>query len=123
MNFLTFWGLNDTAGCPAVIKIVGIRAAKDDYPEKVYYMTDYKNSLDYFTMDTSIKPYFKAYLNDNQLESLVGRYFMFNYEFVAYDPAHEDDYFDVEDNETIAVELYSVVEVESFRKQPLPGLV
>jgi len=114
MNFLSFWGLNDTAGCPAVIKIVGIEAATDEYPEKVYYVTESEASPDYFFMSTSIKPYFEAYLNDDQLESLVGRYFMFNYEFVAYDPAYEDDYFDVEDDENLAVELYSIVEVESF---------
>lgn len=114
MNFLFFWRLNDTDGCPAVIKIIGIGAAEDGYPEKVYYMTDFDDSPDCFFMSPSIKPYFEAYLHDNQLESLIGRYFKIDYEIIGYDPDRNDDYFDIEDDGSLAVELYSITEVESF---------
>lgn len=114
MNFLFFWRLNDTDGCSAVIKIIGIGHTEDEYPEKVYYVTESKDSPDYFFMSNSTKPYFEAYLHDNQLESLIGRYFKIDYEIVSYDPDRDDDYFDIEDSENLAIELYSIAEVESF---------
>ena len=114
MNFSFFWGLNDTDGCPSVIKIIGIRQAENDYPEKIYYATEPKDSPNYFFMHPSIKPYFEAYLHDNQFESLIGRYFKIDYEIVGYAPDRNDGYFDIEDDGNLAVELYSITEVDSF---------
>lgn len=114
MNFWFLYGLDNTAGSPAIIKITGIEPADEYCPEKVYYVTDYSDSPDYFLMSESAKPYFEAYLHDNQLESLIGRYFKIDFEIVGYDPENEDDYFDIQDDEDLAADLYSITEVDSF---------
>ena len=82
--------------------------------EKVYYVTDFNDSPDFFVIDNSTNPYFEAYLHDNQLESLIVRYFEIDYMIVRYAPDCEDDYFDIQDSKTLAIKLYGITEVDPF---------
>ena len=102
----------DVYGGPEIIFVLDISQDTEDDSPTLTYVNRHNLTPNSFYLDPDILTYFEDYISNNNIASLVGRYFRLNYEFVSFDPNTDDraSFYDVDDG-CVAVRLYDITEI------------
>lgn len=101
------------------IQIVGTGYDQDAELAIVYYTTNGMETPEQFYMDQKTMPYFERYIQDGQIDSLCGRYFVLGLDFCKYDPAKSNQFFDWDYDEYMGVQIDWIAEMEEASDVPV----